>query len=382
MLLWTCIQDKLEKVNDIMYDDIPKYIYIKNQIYKLINEGRIKPGNKIPTENELAVEYNASRHTVRKALNIIEQEGLLYKVQGVGTFVKKAESKPTKNIGFISISLHDYIFVDILHGADNTLHNRGYQIILGNSKDDPLREKDILEEMIRKDVDGLIIEPAKSAYNYPNIPILKRFVEKHLPVVILDSKFDIDDFHYVTVDDVKGGYLATRYFIDNDHERIAMINKMLHKPSVERLKGYEKALEEAEIPVYKNYIKEYYTSEFQDSNKYVAELKNITEDLMALDNPPTGIFCFNDQIAVRVREILEDMGYSVPGDVSIIGYDDSKLVSLKNIGITSVAHPKEKAGEKAANIVLDNINNLSNNLKENVVFTPRIIERNSVKKFN
>ncbi|MFW6381730.1 MAG: GntR family transcriptional regulator, partial [Bacillota bacterium] len=360
-------------------EHLPKYIKIKNHIKDFIEKGKFKEGSKIPTEYELSREFNVSRHTVRKALNLVEQEGMLYKKQGVGTFVKKQDKQPTHNVGFISISLQDYIFADILHGVDEVFHESGYQILLGNSSDDQHKEQQVLREFLRKNVDGLIIEPAKSAYNYSNLGLLEKFLDKQIPVVILDSKFDNNLFNYVTIDDIKGGMLATDYLIDIGHRQIGIIYKTMHKPGLGRLEGYKRALRKHDIPIYNDYVKGYYISEFEDVDSFESEIYRLVRELMELDQPPTAIFCFNDQVAIRVKEILDEMGIEVPDKISLIGFDDSRLVKLNNISITSIAHPKQEAGRKAARIILENIEQGKSELNQNIEFRPRLIKRNSVK---
>lgn len=359
-------------------DYLPKYIKIKNDIEDMINKGEIKPGNKLPTENELAKNYDVSRHTVRKALNILRQEGILYKKQGVGTFYKSNTNKTTKNIGFISISLHAYIFADMLSSVDKILYENGYSILLGNSMDNQEREKEILKEFIKKNVDGLIIEPAKSARNYPNIPLLKRFVSNNIPVTILDSKFEEESINNITVDDQHGGYIATKHLLDMGHKNIAMIYKGLHKPALYRFEGYKEALKKHNIPIYNDYVKQYLNSEFENRDNFVNEIKNITHELMKTDPKPTAIFCFNDQVSILVKNFLKKLDYQVPEDVSLVGFDNSKQIDFEDI--TSVAHPKEKVGEKAAKITLERINGGHFDYNENVVFKPKLVKRNSVRK--
>jgi len=360
-------------------NDLPKYLKLKNAIIERINRGVYKPGDKLPTENELASEFDISRHTVRKAMDILLNEGLVSRKAGLGTFLNKSSKKETKLIGFISLNVHDYIFSDIFNGIETVLHDRGYQILLSSSQSDQEREKTILEELLKKNVDGLIIEPAHSAISYPNIGILERFVNSDIPVVILDSKFDNKNFHYVGLDDVNGGYLATKALIDLGHKNIAMIYSKVHLPLIDRFKGYKKALEEEGLPIYLDHVKECSHTELEDVTEFENQLKNAVTEIMGCASPPSAIFCVNDQFAVRVKSILEKMGYQVPADVSLIGYDDSNLVKLDNISISSVAHPKELAGEKAARIILDCINNQSSAFKEDIIFTPEVILRDSVK---
>ncbi len=360
-------------------NDLPKYINLKNTIVDQINDGIYKPGDKLPTENELAAEFDISRHTVRKAMNILLNQGLVSRKAGVGTFLNKSSKKQTGLIGFISLNVHDYIFSDIFNGIEEVLHNKGYQILLASSQSDQDREKKILEELLKKNVDGLIIEPAHSAINYPNISLLERFVNSDIPVVILDSKFDNNNFHYVRLDDIKGGYLATRALIDLGHENIAMIYSKVHLPLIDRFKGYKKALKEEELPIYLDHVKECSHTELEDVSEFENQLKKAVTEIMGSSNPPTAVFCVNDQFAVRVKEILENMGYKIPDDISLFGYDDSNLVKLDNISISSVVHPKKLAGEKAAQIILDFIDDEDFNFKEDILFTPRVVLRDSVR---
>ena len=362
-----------------MYNE-PKYIKIKKDILSMIENNEIHVGDKIPSESELTEKYNVSRHTVRKALDSLREKDILDKRQGVGTFYI-GEVKTTNNlIGFISISVHDYIFSDIMKGIDEVLHDTGYQTMVGNSKDNIEREKEIIDNFVRKGIDGLIIEPAKSAYKENNLLKLKKIARRGIPVVILDSDFSASEFSYVIVDDKKGGKIAASYFIEKGHKRIAQIYKDSHIPGKNRLKGFKEEIKNSNIAFKEKYIKKYKFSELETPGKFYEEIQQVVNELMSDKNPPTGIFCFNDQVAINVVENLIQMGFNVPGDVSVIGYDDSKFVQLNSINITSIAHPKEKAGKKAARLILDKQCNI--NGQEKIVFEPLLVERASVKQIN
>ena len=360
---------------------LPKYLKIKKYIKQLIEEEKIKPGEKIPSEYELANKHEVSRHTIRKALDLLLQEGLLYKEQGVGTFYGGRADDSSKMVGFVSISVHDYIFSDILTGIDDALHEAGYQLLLGNSKDNIDREADIINNMLERDIDGLIIEPAKSSYEENNIDIFYEIREQNIPVVIIDSAFTDDSFSYVVVDDVRGGKTATSYLIASGHSRIAIIYKDSHLPGRQRFLGYKRALEDAGRPLLTEFIKSYHFSELETPDKFSDEINKIVDSLLSYEPSPTAIFCFNDQVAVEVKEHLNLTGKSIPDDISLIGYDDSKLVKLNNIGITSISHPKKLAGEKAAEIILKNLQE-DDISSEKIIFEPELVKRNSVKKLN
>ena len=357
---------------------LPKYVMVKNKIKNMIEDKDISPGEKIPSESQLREEYKVSRHTIRKAIDLLVTEGILEKRQGIGTFYCGKNGNRTGNIGFISISLHDYIFADILSAADDLLHQEGYQIILGNSQDDLKREKNILLQFLEKDIDGLIIEPAQSASSSSNLSILEEFAKRNIPVLVLDSKYSFELLNTVLVDDEKGGYIATKHLIEKGHKKIAMIYKSAHNPALARLEGYKRAMREADIPLDEALIRPYNNSEFSNPLEFEAEIKAIIHDLLEVESL-SAFFAFNDQIAVLVKEILNELGLTVPNDISIIGFDDSKMVALNNISISSIAHPKEKAGKKAAEIIIDQIEGAGLKASINKMFRPLLIERGSVR---
>ncbi|MFW5981418.1 MAG: GntR family transcriptional regulator [bacterium] len=358
---------------------LPKYIKVKNKIKALISEKNINSGEQIPSESQLANKYKVSRHTIRKAIDILVQEAVLEKKQGVGTFYQGKKSSRTGNIGFISISLHDYIFADILSAADNFLHDKNYQIILGNSQDDLKKEKEILMQLMDKNIDGLIIEPAQSALSSSNLNLLEEIARRNIPVLVLDSNYQSDFLNIVMVDDYQGGFLATNHLLEMGHQEIAMIYKASHNPALARLEGYKVAIKEAGLDLQEYLIRPYFYSEFNNQNKFENEIKDIVGQLLK-NKKLTAIFTFNDQIAIIVQEILNQKAIKVPEDISIIGFDDSMLVQLNNISITSISHPKEKAGRKAAEIIIEQIekNDETSVLKK--VFQPFLCKRNSVKK--
>ncbi len=355
---------------------LPKYIRVKKLIEKSVEEEMINSGDKMSSESELTKKYSVSRHTVRKALDLLEREGVIEKRQGIGTFYKGMSSR-SGNIGFISISLYDYIFADILSGADNVLHQNGYQIILGNSQDNLERESIILEQFLEKDIDGLIIEPAKSAISQSNLTLLQDLLEREIPIVTLDSKYSDERINSVIVDDEMGGMLATDYLIDMGHKNVAIIYKSMHTPALGRLKGYKTAFKQRGLLLQGDLIKPYYNSEFEKTEEFQQEIRSIVRDLLEQTKPPLAIFCFNDQIAVLVKEILNERGLGVPEDISLLGFDDSNMMNLNNISITSVSHPKKAAGQKAAEIILNHIDN--NRRVVNKVFKPELIKRSSVR---
>lgn len=113
----------------------PKYFSLMEQLRSDIMSGAIRPGEKLPSENELSQKYSLSRHTVRKALGILEQDGYVEAFHGRGTYCSEnmRHIKNSKNIAVVTTYISDYIFPRLIQGMDNVLSESGYSIILKNT---------------------------------------------------------------------------------------------------------------------------------------------------------------------------------------------------------------------------------------------------------
>ncbi|MCC8014202.1 MAG: GntR family transcriptional regulator [Eubacterium sp.] len=163
-----------------------KYEIIASEIKDKILLGEIAEGDKIPSENILSEKYDVSRQTVRKALSILSDEGLIESVHGKGTFCRKQTSRRTssKNIGVVITYINDYIFPLILKGIYDVLDKKNYSIILKSTTNGRDREKQCLEDILTKNVDGLIIEPSKSEIAWKNRELVRRFDQVGVPMFL------------------------------------------------------------------------------------------------------------------------------------------------------------------------------------------------------
>ena len=151
----------------------PKYFTLMEELKEEILSGQIQPGEKLPSENQLTEKYSLSRHTVRKAIALLEREGYVEAYHGKGTFCseKMRHMKKSRNIAVVTTYISDYIFPRLIQGMDNILSEQGYSIILKNTGNSRQKEARCLEELLQKDIDGLIIEPSKSQLScrHPNL---------------------------------------------------------------------------------------------------------------------------------------------------------------------------------------------------------------------
>ncbi|MCY7793528.1 GntR family transcriptional regulator, partial [Bacillus haynesii] len=142
----------------------PKYKVIINDIKSKILSGVYRVGEQIPTESAIQEEYKVSRHTVRKAILELSNEGFLRSEKGSGTYVsnqyqsKAGGNSNNKIIGVITTYISDYIFPSIIRGIEGRLNEANYSLLLASTNNDVEQEKKALEMMLSFGVDGLIVE--------------------------------------------------------------------------------------------------------------------------------------------------------------------------------------------------------------------------------
>lgn len=330
-----------------------KYYALMEDLKNDIMAGKWRPGDRLPSEHELSASCHLSRHTVRKALSILVQEGFVEAEHGRGTFVRRREGsrKGSKNIAVITTYLSDYIFPSVISGVDNVLTAEGYSIILKNTKNSRVRESKCLEEILEKDVDGLIIEPSKSQISCGHMHLYEKLDFFHIPYVFIQGYYvQMKHKPHVLLDDCMGGYLVTKYLLDLGHCYILGVFKADDSQGKERHKGYVKALQEHGMDYDPDLVIWYHTED--RAVKPAEVLKMMIEGGVTLD----GIVCYNDQIAMEVLKALDEKGVSVPEDISVTGYDNSFIAENGAVKLTTVAHPQERLGAMAAQLLLEKIN--------------------------
>lgn len=354
-----------------------KYYELMEELRKQILAGEIKPGEKIPSENQLSAAYKVSRQTVRKALQILQEEGYLYAEHGRGTFCSEMmrHTRKSKNIAVITTYLSDYIFPRVIQGIDRILTENGYSILLKNTKNSRNLEAKCLEELLQKDIDGLIIEPSKSQIFCKHINLYQMLDQYEIPYVFIQGSYaQMKDKPHILLDDCKGGYLVTQYLISLGHKDIIGIFKADDTQGQQRHKGYVQALQEAGIAYDPDKVVWFYT---EDRRKHPYEkMKQLAaeRDVLFFD----AVVSYNDQIAIEVIQALTDAGLSVPQDVSVTGYDDSYLAATCRIPLTTVTHPQEKLGEVAAQMLLRIIKEGYGKGEENrILMEPELVIRES-----
>ncbi len=353
-----------------------KYYILMEKLKEEILSGRIRAGEKLPSENELSVQYGLSRHTVRKALSILENEGYVTAYHGRGTFCSERmiQRHNSKNIAVVTTYISDYIFPRLIQGMDRVLTASGYSIILKNTGNSRTNEAKVLQELLNKPIDGLIIEPSKSQILCRHLNLYQMLDQYEIPYVFIQGSYpQLTDKPHILMDDCKGGYLLTRYLIEKGHRKIAGVFKADDSQGAQRHLGYTRALNEAGIAYDPELVVWFHTEDRKQKPGLMMEL--FLETGRVFD----AVVCYNDQIAIQVMDALRREGVRIPEDVSVTGYDNSAMARAGEIGLTTIAHPQEKLGEMAAELILEKIRKVpEEESKVGRLIQPELIIRESV----
>lgn len=354
----------------------PKYRQLKDYLIEQIEAGIIQPGSQIYSENELANRFQISRHTVRQALGDLVNAGWLYRIHGKGTFVRerRRRKEPSKNIGVITTYLNDYIFPAIIRGIDQVLAVNGYNIMLSCTYNRHEKELLCLENMLDRNIDGLIVEPTKSALPNPNLDLYRELEKQGVQLLFIHGRYQDLDCSYVIEDDTEAGYLATQHLLALGHRQIGGLFKVDDLQGHYRWAGFQKAHREAGLKLKDAQIVWFDTAEADEPDGFLRSSR--FHGMLA---ECTAMVCYNDQQALKLLDAVREQGLRVPEDLSVVSFDDSQLAVSSEVKLTTVAHPKERLGSEAAQRMIALINESG---PQKVTMTPELIVRGSTTYLN
>lgn len=364
------------KTGDGMEGKTTKYQELIEYIENLIGSGELAPGGRLASENELSRQFGISRQTVRTAIGILEEQGVLRRVKGSGTYLcdHRRENLERRNrIAVVTTYVDSYIFPRIIQGIEEKLFERGYSVQIAFTNNTLERERSVLEDIIsRDDVAGVIVEGTKSGLPNPNILYYRKLEERKIPILFINTYYPELKAPHVSLDDVQAAHRAVDYLIEKGHRDIGAILKLDDGQGRQRYLGYLQAMDRAGLAVTDSRMVWIDTDESK-------QLAYCTDKILNRLESCSAFFCYNDQIAFQLVRILGDRGVRVPEDVSIISIDDSDLAIHSEVQITSLPHPKEKLGSRAAELLLRMID--SGKPVESYEFDTRVVERSSVKTY-
>ena len=275
--------------------------------------------------------------------------------------------KKTYTIGLIIPDISNIFFSELGKGVEDRCREDSYNMILCNSNDEFLQEKQSINILADRSVDGIVIVISAESFGVKYEECLSTIRATGIPAILADCFDKAVDFSTIAVDNHEGSRLAMRHLIELGHRKIGCITGPLGlKTNVERLNGYINTLEEFDIQFEQSLVHE---GNFRYQSGYDGTVKLLAKN-------PTAIFCHNDMMAYGAAKALKDRGYSIPEDISVIGFDDIFFSAYMDVPLSTVKQPVYQMGRKSAELLLEEING-SEIPKQHILFAPELKIRKS-----
>ncbi len=311
------------------------------------------------TIKDIAKRVGVSVTTVSRALNgyddvnqntrkkIIEAaEKLNYTPNAVA---RTLVTKKSKTIGLIVSELNrsskkDNFTFEVLCGINEYTAESDYDMILFSTDPKRQKKKSYSQLCMERGVDGAILQGIRT-----DDPYLHEVLESNIPCVLIDIPIHTETVGYVSTDNFVGAKTAVNHLIKLGHQHIGMVNGHEHAVvSKERLKGYQAALNERNLPFDETMM--------VNGNYLEKDAEEVTYKLLIEHPQITALFCASDLMAFGAIKAAQRLNLSVPRDLSIVGYDDIVLSSYVRPRLTTVAQDKFMIGYKAAEMLISMLN--------------------------
>jgi LacI family transcriptional regulator len=308
------------------------------------------------TIRDLAVMLGLSSATISRALNnetVVSKktrnrvfdlaEKLGYRVNEHAKLLRNGRSN---TIGCIVPKLDHYLWPSIVAGIEKAARREEYIVIVMQSDGDGELEADCANLLFNKRIDGLLVV---STAITGDLPHFRRFLQKDIPVVLLDRDGDDEGFIKLNMDNRTAGYEMTRHLLAQGRKRIVHITSDTPSPAyLQRYQGYIKALEEAGIAVNAQYI-------IKCGLRTVDGIA-AAEMIHGWKQKPDAIFVAGDHCAAACLSALQKKGHRIPADIAITGFGNDPVGMATNPPLTSIRFPGRQAGETAVHHLMHRLN--------------------------
>lgn len=258
--------------------------------------------------------------------------------------LRHSRQKPSQIIGVILPEIVHFYFASILSGIEEKAKERGYRIMVAQSKESYEREVEICESFKKNKVCGIIVSQAKDTEQYDHFI---KLVNSGVPLVFYDRICPALNASRVVVDDYQGAYKAVGHLLETGCKRVAFYGSNMNMEiSKNRFNGYKDALYHHGLQPDEELIRQCDTR---------IDAERITPELLSMKNRPDGFFAINDETAIGIMYTAKRMGFQVPDDVAVCGFTDSERAISCEPMLTTVKQDGQEIGEQATEILIDTV---------------------------
>ncbi len=279
-------------------------------------------------------------------------------------------TQKTNTIGLIVSDSSNLFFAYMQTHIEKIISKHGYSIIVANTHYSIEKEKELINILRAKRVDGILIVPENTDYKF-----MEKIDESGTPIVIIERELDGTVLNSVLIDNKIGSYKATEYLIKLGHENIGYLDRKGDKAhSLERKNGYLSALRKHGIKIDKDLI---IRSGFSCQDGY-----NAANYFLENHRKVTAILTFGDFSALGAMRCIFDSGLRVPEDISVIGFTDMPICPYSYPSITTIQYPVSKIANETCQLLLKRINGHGKIKRKRIILKPKLIIRESTCNIN
>src|SRR4030043_1156483 len=275
--------------------------------------------------------------------------------------------KRTKTLGLVITTIANPFYTELSQGIETTARSLGYNIILCSTNYDLSNEKQYVDMLRSKGVDGIIFSSA-----HMDDPNIFELAEEAFPIVLVNRRayhpVVREKVDYVGIDNILGGFLAVEHLIRLGHQRIGVIGGSSESSGgFERLEGGKRALVTYGLEVADNYFLE---GDFLKGSGYRGG-----KEFLKMTEPPTAIFATNDYMALGTYQAIIEEGQRIPEDIALIGFNDIEFTAIKGVELTTIGQKKYEMGALAVKTLVEKIEEKRLEPSEEMILEPELIIR-------
>lgn len=271
----------------------------------------------------------------------------------------------TQTIGVLVPQLDQPFFSALAFTVEKALFSGGYRTLICSAEEDQDKENAYVEMLLRQRVDGVIMVPTGRS-----VHAIRQFLDKNIPVVLVDRDLPALQANKVLSDNYKGGYEGMRYLLEIGHTKIGVIGAPAYSEAMtQRMAGIRQALADHHVQDNPELLVTGVLQQFEMGYQSALELLRQTPR-------PTAIFALTDVIAVGVMHAASALGLRLPQDLSVMGFDNIPLATYSIPGLTTIAQPIYEMGEAATKLLLAHVH--THELEpQTLVFDCKLVVRQS-----
>jgi DNA-binding LacI/PurR family transcriptional regulator len=329
--------------------------------------------NKVVSIKDIARLVGVSHSTVSRAL----RESPVVNAETAGRIKKVANQhgyrasligrslvlRRSMTVGCVATDIADPFVAEVVAGIEDIANRQGYAVFLASSHADPERELDVVRSFHERRVDGVVIPASRVGSLY-----LAHLAELRTPIVLINNQHPGSYMYSVSIDNVGAARLMTRHLLELGHQSIGYIgHRSGSQADTDRLKGLRIELRRAKLTLPSQLV--------MHADATPEGGRAMMQRLLERRHPPTAVFCYDDLTALGALAAARAAGVSVPGELSVSGFDDLFVASYCAPPLTTIRQPMKQMGRRASEILLALLR--GETAKKTVRFSGELVVRES-----